>query len=62
MGDLVNLKRFRKKTERKQAEKQAELNRARFGRSKTERMLERQRADRAAQHLDEHRLDHGVLP
>ena len=34
MGDVVNLKRFRKRTEREQsAAKQADANRARFGRS-----------------------------
>jgi hypothetical protein len=32
----------------------------RFGRSKTERLLERQRAERTAAILDQHRIDEGV--
>ncbi len=37
MGDVVNLKRFKKRTEREQSAKKAEANRARFGRTKSER-------------------------
>jgi len=32
MGDVVNLKRFRKRAEKQSAAKQADANRARFGR------------------------------
>ncbi len=35
MGDVVNLKRFKKRTEREQSAKKAEANRARFGRTKS---------------------------
>jgi hypothetical protein len=59
MGDVVNLKRFKKRTERQQSEKQAEANRTRFGRTKSERTIEEQRADRANDLLDQHRLDGG---
>ncbi len=57
MGDVVNLKRFKKRVERHQSEKQAEVNRTRFGRTKTERMLDEQRASRANDLLDQHRID-----
>ena len=57
MGDVVNLKRFRKRTERKQAAKDAEANRARFGRSKSERDAETARRKRASALLDQHRID-----
>jgi hypothetical protein len=57
MGDLVNLKRFKKRTERQQSEQQAEANRTRFGRTKSERLLDEQRADRANKLLDQHRID-----
>src|SRR4030088_52806 len=40
MADLVNLKRFKKRQEREQSAKQADANRARFGRSKAQRSLE----------------------
>jgi hypothetical protein len=57
MGDVVNLKRFRKRTEREQLSKQAEANRTRFGRTKSERVLEKRRAKRASDLLDQHRID-----
>ena len=57
MGDLVNLKRFKKRTARDQSAKQAEANRARFGRTKSERTLDQQRARRANELLDRHRID-----
>jgi hypothetical protein len=57
MGDVVNLKRFNKRTEREQSAKQAEANRTRFGRTKSERTLERQRSNRASDLLDQHRID-----
>jgi hypothetical protein len=59
MGDLVNLKRFRKRSEREQSAKQAESNRTRFGRTKSERVLDKLRADRANDLLDQHRIDGG---
>jgi hypothetical protein len=57
MGDVVNLKRFRKRSEREQAAKQAEANRARSGRSKSERAADGMRARRANELLDQHRID-----
>ena len=47
MADLINLKRFKKRSEREQSAKQADANRARFGRTKAERALEERRKDRA---------------
>jgi hypothetical protein len=57
MGDVVNLKRFKKRAERHQSEQQAQANRTRFGRTKSERMLDEQRTDRANDVLDQHRID-----
>ena len=57
MGDVINLKRFKKRTERQQSEQQAEANRTRFGRTKSERLLDEQRADRTNKLLDQHRID-----
>jgi len=56
-GDVVNLKRFKKRTEREQSAKQAEANRTRFGRTKSERVLEERRTGRASDLLDQHRID-----
>jgi len=57
MGDLVNLKQFKKRAARGQSEKEAAANRARFGRTKSERILDERRASRAGDLLDQHRID-----
>jgi hypothetical protein len=57
MGDVVNLKRFKKRAEREQSAKQADANRARFGRKKSERILDEARTTRANYLLDQHRID-----
>ena len=57
MGDVVNLKRFKKRLGREQGAKQAEANRARFGRSKPERVVDEKRNARERELLEQHRLD-----
>ena len=57
MGETINLKQFKKRAERDRSAKQAETNRARFGRSKSERIGDQQRASRANDRLDGHRID-----
>jgi hypothetical protein len=57
MGDVVNLKRFKKRAERHRSEQRAEVNRTRFGRTKSERVLDEQSARRADDLLDQHRID-----
>ena len=57
MGELVNLKRFRKRAERDRSTKQADVNRARFGRTKSERVADERRTERANDLLDQHRVD-----
>lgn len=59
MGDVINLKQFKKRTEREQSARQADANRARFGRTKTERALDERRKDRAGDLLDQHKLEDG---
>jgi hypothetical protein len=59
MGDVVNLKRFKKRHKREQSAKQAEANRLRFGRTKSERISDELRNDRAEDLLDQHRIDSG---
>jgi hypothetical protein len=56
-GEIVNLKRVRKRSEREQAAKEAETNRARFGRTKSERAADTKRAKRTDELLDQHRID-----
>ncbi len=59
MGELVNLKRFKKRNAREQSARDVEANRARFGRTKSERAADAQRAERANELLDQHRIVDG---
>ena len=62
MGDVVNLKRFKKRIEREQSAKKADANRTRFGRTKSERVLDERRISRADELLDQHRIDGEDVP
>jgi hypothetical protein len=57
MGDVVNLKQFKKRAARDRSEKEAAANRTRFGRTKSERIQDERRANRADDLLDQHRID-----
>ncbi|QUS39004.1 DUF4169 family protein [Tardiphaga alba] len=57
MGDLINLNRFKKRTTREESARQADVNRARFGRTKSERISQEQRTARANTMLDQHKID-----
>lgn len=57
MGDLVNLKRFKKRREREQSERQAETSRVLHGRTKSQRATDEMRASRQRDLLDQHRID-----
>jgi hypothetical protein len=57
MGDLINLKQVKKRIAREDAAKQAEANRARFGRTKGERKRDELHAQRSSNALDQHRID-----
>jgi len=54
MADLVNLKRFKKRAEREAAAKHADVNRAQFGRTKSQRAIDDHRVSRANELLDQH--------
>ncbi|MDB5484176.1 MAG: hypothetical protein JWP21_2259 [Tardiphaga sp.] len=56
MGDVVNLKRIRKRTAQDQASQQAEVNRVKFGRTKTERGQQHGLIQTADHFLEQHRL------
>jgi hypothetical protein len=57
MGNLVNLKQFRKRVAKQRSEQEAVANRTRFGRTRSERELDELRSERASEHLDQHRID-----
>jgi hypothetical protein len=59
MGDIVNLRRARKRAERQIAEQKASANRLLHGRSKVERELEAERDAKAHRDLEHHRIEMG---
>jgi len=62
MAEIVNLRRFKKRAAREQSAKQAQINRARFGRTGSERELDEKLATRASDLLDQHRTDREDAP
>lgn len=52
MGDVINLRAVRKAKARVSREVEAQANRAKFGRTRGERLREAQEAERAAKLLD----------
>ena len=59
MGEVVNLRKARKKIERQEAERTAAANRVLHGRSKAERTLDAQRKTKSNHDLDRHRIETG---
>jgi Domain of unknown function (DUF4169) len=57
MSETVNLKRYRKRLAREAREQEAQANRRRFGRSKSERAQPEAENNRAARQLDGHKRD-----
>jgi hypothetical protein len=57
MAELVNLRNFRKQKARKEKESVAAVNRAAFGRTKTEKELAKAKQDLETKRLDDHKRD-----
>ena len=57
MGEIVNLRRARKERARTQASEQAQINRAAFGRTKTERATSAAFSELEARRIDGHKRD-----
>ncbi|WJH40265.1 DUF4169 family protein [Aliirhizobium terrae] len=57
MGDVVNLRQFRKTKARSEKEKQAEQNRLSHGRTKDEKSLTTALNEKAEKKLDQGRLE-----
>lgn len=57
MTNVTNLNRFRKSKTRTEKQKQAEENRASFGRTKTQKLMSKIRETKAHNHLDGHKLE-----
>ena len=57
MAEPVNLNRYRKAKARADQKARADENVARFGRTKAEKELEKSRADKARDAIDQHKRD-----
>ena len=57
MGDVINLRKARKRAERQQRAKAAAENRILHGRSKAERQLKEAQREQGARKLEAHRLN-----
>jgi hypothetical protein len=56
MGEVVNLKRFKKRVARDTAAKEADARRARFGRTNAEREQQEEQNRKLDMTLDRHRI------
>ena len=56
MSDPVNLNKFRKAKAKAEKEQTAKENRARFGRTKAAKQLDKARADKLSKQTEGHRL------
>ena len=55
--NIVNLNKFRKARERQEKKRTAEVNSAKFGRSKQEKTQDSDAISRLSTHLDAHKTD-----
>jgi hypothetical protein len=58
MGEVINLRSFRKSKERDERSRKAATNRSRSGRMKGERKRDEAETKATVSFLDQHRLDH----
>jgi hypothetical protein len=56
MGEVVNLKRYKKRVAREEATRDAEAQRVRFGRTKVERQRDQEENRKLNSALDHHRI------
>ena len=61
MGEIVNLRRARKDRVRAQADRQAQVNRAAFGRSKSEREASAAQRELAERRIEGHKREDANL-
>ena len=57
MAEIINLNRMKKARDKADAKSLATQNRAKFGRTKSEKDAERQSAEASKRHIDGHKRD-----
>lgn len=56
-AELINLNRARKAKAKRDQTTEAEANRVKFGRTKAEKLKAKAEAEKAARHIDGHKID-----
>jgi hypothetical protein len=59
MGDIINLRRFRKRADKQRDETRAAANRALHGRTKAVRALEEVQTEKSRRDFDAHKIEKG---
>jgi hypothetical protein len=59
MGDVVNLRRFRKRAAKQREDERAAANRILHGRTRAQRLLETSRDEKACRDFDAHKIETG---
>lgn len=57
--NIINFRKAKKSVTRANKEKRAEQNRAKFGRTKAEKLKDESEKSKLARHVDGHKLDDG---
>ena len=59
MGDIINLRRFRKRSEKQRDDERAATNRALHGRTKAARALDEAQTEKFRRDFDAHKIEKG---
>ena len=59
MGDVINLRRVRKRAAKQRDEERAAANRALHGRAKAERLLDESQDEKRRRYFDAHKIETG---
>ena len=62
MGEIVNLRKARKRAARQREDKRAAANRVKHGRTKAERTLQAARSEKQRRLIDAHEIEPGDAP
>ena len=62
MGEIVNLRKVRKRAAKQRDDERAAANRTAYGRTKAQRVLEATRSEKQDRDLEAHRIDTGETP
>jgi Domain of unknown function (DUF4169) len=59
MGDIINLRRFRKRTAKQRDDERAAANRTLHGRAKSQRVLDTAQQEKSRRDFDAHKIEKG---